>query len=161
VQAAHLRTPVSVIAVIIVGLLAGIHLGTGLAQLSSQGLPELAWTLRRQAEDDLFRTIMPTFMWVAVITLVAGTIVHRGAKRWWFAAAAVLALACMIQTITGEVPLNRQIAAWHAGSAPGEWTRIRDTWMHGHWIRTALSVLAFAAAVLALRLPSTPKVEVR
>jgi hypothetical protein len=47
---------------------------------------------------------MPAFMWVAVIALFIAGALERGAKRWWFAAAAVLALACMIQTITGEVP---------------------------------------------------------
>ena len=154
-QAAHLRTPASVFAILVVGLLAGLHLGTGLAQFSSQGLPEYAWTLRRQFEDDLFRTIMPAFMWVVVIALVIAAAVNRGKRRWWFVGAAVLALACMIQTITGEVPLNQQIAAWHAGSAPSNWTSVRDRWMVGHWTRTTLSILSFAAAVLALCWPGT------
>jgi hypothetical protein len=49
---------------------------------------------------------MPAFMWVAVITLVIAAAINRG-KRRWFVGAAVPALACMIQTITGEVPLNQ------------------------------------------------------
>jgi uncharacterized membrane protein len=154
---ALLRTPANAIAVVAVGMLAGVHLGTGLAQYSSQALPELTWTLRRQAEDDLFRTIMPTFMWAVVVALLMAAAVEIGLRRWLLAAAAVLALACMIQTITGEVPLNRQIAAWHPGSAPQEWTSVRDRWMQGHWVRTALSALAFAAAVFALGLSKQAK----
>jgi hypothetical protein len=46
-------------AVVLVGLVAGLLLGTGMAAWTARGLPESSWTMRFQLEDALFAKTMP------------------------------------------------------------------------------------------------------
>ncbi len=139
------------LSVLLVGLLAGLQWGTGMAQYTALSLPGPVWLLRHQAEDALFRNVMPTYMWVTLLSLIGAALLARGKARTLFAVAAVFALLQMVVTIAHEVPINRLVATWSPTSLPPEWDAIRHRWMLGHWIRTVLSFVAFLFATLALR----------
>ena len=64
-------------------------------------------------------------------------------------ATTVSALAVIIVTAGWEVPLNNEIVKWTPGSAPADWTSTRDKWLHNHWVRTWIGVLAFASTLVS------------
>ncbi|GJG89313.1 hypothetical protein tb265_44940 [Gemmatimonadetes bacterium T265] len=136
-------------AVIVVGLMAGIVFGTGLAQYSARVLPASAWVARHQAEDALFGAVMPIVWPLTVAVLAAAAAAARGARAP-FAVAAVLFAAALAVTVTREVPLNRVVQSWAAAAPPPEWTAVRDRWLVGHLARTLLTAGGFALAAVGL-----------
>jgi uncharacterized membrane protein len=146
-----LRNAIFCFSVLVVGLLAGLQWGTGMAQYTALSLPGPVWLLRHQAEDALFRQVMPGYMWVVLLSLAGAAILARGKARTFFALAAVFSLLQMIVTIAHEVPINRAVAHWSATNLPPEWDATRHSWMLGHWERTSLSFVAFFCATLGLR----------
>ena len=139
------------LSVLLIGLLAGLQWGTGMAQYTALSLPGPVWLLRHQAEDALFRQVMPGYMWAVLVSLAGSAILARGKTRIFFVLAAVLALLQMIITIAHEVPINRIVANWSPDHLPVEWDATRHSWMLGHWLRTGLSFVAFLLATLGLR----------
>jgi len=146
-----LRNTVFCLSVLFVGLLSGLQWGTGMAQYTALSLPGPVWLLRHQAEDALFRQVMPGYMWAVLLLLASSAILARGTARTFFALAALLSLLQMIITIAHEVPINRMVAQWSASNLPATWDATRHSWMLGHWERTSLSFVAFLCATLGLR----------
>jgi hypothetical protein len=146
-----LRNTLSMLSVLFVGLLAGLQWGTGIAQYTALGLPGPVWLLRHQAEDALFRNVMPGYMWIVLLSLAAAASLARGKARTFFALAAILSLLQMIITIAHEVPINRLVAQWTPATLPANWDATRHRWMSGHWLRTGLSIVSFLLAILGLR----------
>ena len=146
-----LRNTMFCLSVLLVGLLAGLQWGTGMAQYTALHLSGPVWLLRHQAEDALFRQIMPGYMWVVLLSLSASASLARGRTRALFAVAATLSLLQMIITIAHEVPINRLVATWSPEHLPSAWDAMRHSWMVGHWLRTGLSFAAFLIALLALQ----------
>ena len=146
-----LRNIIFCLSVLLVGLLAGLQWGTGMAQYTALNLPGPVWLLRHQAEDALFRQVMPGYMWAVLLSLAGSAIIARGKTRTFFALAAVLSLVQMIITIAHEVPINRLVANWSPTNLPAEWDATRHSWMLGHWLRTGLSFVAFLLATFGLQ----------
>jgi len=65
------------------------------------------------------------------------------------AAATVAALALIIVTAGWEVPINNEIVKWTPGNAPADWMSTRDKWLHNHWIRTWIGVMAFGCTLFS------------
>jgi uncharacterized membrane protein len=130
------------------GTLAGIFIGGGLSAHSARRLPEMSWTLRQQAEDELFRRVMPPFLILTTLLLAVVSIFGRDMARSCFAISAVLTLGVILLAVIRQVPLNKEIGSWTAGSAPENWTTVRDEWLRRHHLRSlaALGAFAFAAA---------------
>ena len=141
---------IAVAGTVLAGLLSGIELGTGMAHQTAQGLPEAAWTAMHQAEDRLFRVVIPPAFILTILLLTATAFLTRGLTRACFALAAVLTLAEVIATVALNVPLNNQVQTWTAGSAPADWMRVRDAWLRNHWARSSVGLLGFVAAVVGL-----------
>ena len=133
-----------------VGLLAGLMLGTGMQNYTYRALPQTSWVLQHQAQDALFRRVMPTFFNLAVLALIATAVANRGSARWFFAAAALLGVLCIGVTIGIEVPMNRLITSWTAGSAPSSWAAVRDRWLWFHLVRTLSGIGALVLATVGL-----------
>ncbi len=146
------RNFIALIATLGVGLLAGILIGTGLSGYTAIGLPEISWTLQFQLEDRLFAKAMPPLMISTLLALGAAFVLSRGGSRLMFGAATLCMLLVLVITIGFEVPLNRQIQSWTAGSAPADWTQIRDLWLQRHLLRTISCTASFVCALLALLL---------
>jgi uncharacterized membrane protein len=56
----------------------------------------------------------------------------------------------LVITMACNVPINNQVSAWTAGSAPPTWRVIRDRWLKFHSIRTVAGVIAFGCIVVTL-----------
>jgi len=55
---------------------------------------------------------------------------------------------------SGRVGIQRywphnEIVKWTPGSAPADWTSTRDKWLHNHWVRTWIGVLAFGCTLFS------------
>lgn len=145
------------LSVLLAGLLAGLQWGTGMAQYTALHLPGQVWLLRHQAEDALFRQVMPGYMWLVLLSLAGAAILTRGRTRVLFAIAAVFSLLQMIVTVGHEVPINRLVAQWTPSTLPGDWDAMRHRWMAGHWLRTCLSFVAFLLATLGIKRRDEPR----
>ncbi|HZL24941.1 MAG TPA: DUF1772 domain-containing protein [Acidobacteriaceae bacterium] len=130
------------------GTLAGIFLGGALSAHSARRLPEMSWTLRQQAEDELYRRVMPPFLILTTLLLAVVAIFGRYEARSCFAISAVLTLGVILLAVIRQVPLNKEIGSWTAGSAPENWTTVRDEWLRRHRLRSiaALGAFGFATA---------------
>jgi len=145
-----LRNGITLIATFGVGILAGILVGTGLTGYTAKGLPEISWTLHFQLEDRLFAKTMPPLMLGTALALGAACVFSHGTSRLMLGTAVICLLLVLVITVGFEVPLNKQIQSWTAGSAPAEWTRIRDLWLQRHLLRTISCTAAFVCTLLAL-----------
>jgi uncharacterized membrane protein len=144
-----IRSVVVPLSIFVTGLLAGVMLGVAMEQQTAQKLPEAAWTLRQQNDDALFRRVMPFTFIAMMVLLIASIFLLQGRSRMAMVAATVSALAVIIVTAGWEVPLNNEIVKWTPGSAPADWTNTRDKWLHNHWVRTWIGVLAFGCTLFS------------
>jgi len=138
-----LKNTLALIAPLGSGLLAGILVGTGMAQFTAQGLAESSWVMRFQLEDQLFAKAMPPLMLSTLVALIALFAVSGGHARWWLGASIAFTLLVLAITIGYEVPLNRQIQSWTPGAAPSDWQRVRELWLQRHLLRTVAGSCAF------------------
>jgi hypothetical protein len=144
-----IRSIVVPLSIFVTGLLAGVMLGVAMEQQTAQKLPETAWTLRQQNDDALFRRVMPFTFIAMMLLLIASLFLLQGRSRMAMIAATVSALAVIIVTAGWEVPLNNEIVKWTPGHAPADWASTRDRWLHNHWVRTWIGVLAFGFTLVS------------
>jgi uncharacterized membrane protein len=141
---------VQMLAVFMVGLIAGLMVGTGIEQHSLRALSASAWVTEHQVMDSWFRVIMPPYWNATALVLVIAAFLSRGQARWLFGAAALLLIVSLVVTVRVEVPINRSIAAWDPNAPPTNWAQVRDHWLAFHRLRTASGILAFVLATLGL-----------
>jgi uncharacterized membrane protein len=150
VNTSTLRLLVATSAIVAVGQLAGLLLGSGIDAYTRRNLTEIIWTQQHQAMDAVFRQFMPIYFNATALLLIAAALMVRGTARWLFAASALLTIFSIVITVAVEVPLNRTVAVWIPGSAPSGWTLLRDRWLWNHLIRTISCTLAFWLAAAGL-----------
>ncbi len=138
------------IAVALVGLMAGLMVGTGMDQYTHRLLSASAWVTEHQVMDALFRRVLPSLWNLTLLSLVVAAVLTRGSARWLFGLAATIFLVSLIVTVTVEVPMNRSIAQWDAASVPGNWEVVRDRWLSFHLARTLGGLVAFLSALTGL-----------
>ena len=145
-----LRTPVTFLAVLFAGLVAGLLLGTAVDHQQLSVLDAANWTLARQSIDSVFSRVLP-WVWngTLILLLVAGFL-NRGASRWLFLGAGVLLFLGIVMTVSIEVPINKQIASWTPGTIPAHWTELRARWLTFHDARTGMGILAFICGLVGL-----------
>jgi uncharacterized membrane protein len=98
----------------------------------------------------LFSKTMPPAVLLPLLGLVAMVFVSTSQQRLSFVVAATLEAVVLVITVALNIPINREVQSWQAGSAPPAWMAVRDRWLLFHWLRTAVGVGAFAAAVFGL-----------
>jgi hypothetical protein len=86
----------AVMAVVAVGLVAGLLLGSGLSSYTSRELPEISWVPRFQAEDRLFSRVMPPCFLTTLLLLAAVCLLSRGMTRGMFGVAGLLMLIAIV-----------------------------------------------------------------
>jgi hypothetical protein len=145
-----LRYGVVLLAVVAIGLVAGILLGTGISGFTAKGLPEEMWAKSFQLEDALFSKAMSPLFLTTLAAMLVSCFVTRGSARGLFVAATVFMLVVLIVTVRGEVPLNKQIQTWVPGVAPANWADIRDRWLANHLIRSIAGFFGFVCAAVGL-----------
>jgi uncharacterized membrane protein len=141
---------VTAIAVIFSGLIAGQMLAIALANYAARELPETAWTLRFQAENKLFTKTIPPSLLIPLFGLTCSAILTLSMQRVMFSAAGALEVIVLAMTVGANIPINKQVQSWQAGSAPPAWLTIRDRWLRYHWLRTVVGVCSLAAAAIGL-----------
>lgn len=146
-------TIVVVVAVVMAGMIAGLETGAGFQHLTAQSLPEAAWTRMHQAEDDLFRKMIPPAIIFTVLMLTFAAVITRGTVRTLFAVAAACTVMEIILVIALNVPINSQVQSWTAGSAPANWMAVRDAWLRNHWWRSTIGAVGFVMAVIGATRP--------
>lgn len=140
-------------AVALSGLISGQMLAIGLANQAVRTLSEPSWTARFQAENTLFSRTMPASLLLPFLGLVAMAFASASQQRLFFIAAATLEALVLVITAAINIPINREVQSWKAGSSPPEWRVVRDRWLQFHWLRTAIGAGAFISSVIGLSMP--------
>jgi uncharacterized membrane protein len=106
------------------------------------------------AEQALTRrlgAIMPVYMTIALLAVIAVAVVLIGDDGFGFALAAALALGAMLAlTLTRNVPLNQQTMAFPPDGDAYAWEAIRRPWERLHVLRVVLDLAAFACLIAVL-----------
>jgi uncharacterized membrane protein len=136
------------------GLISGQMLAIGIANWAARGLPEMSWTLRFQLENKLFTKTMPPSLITPTVGIIGALFFVQGRAFAFMVASAFFTGVVLVITMACNVPINNQVSAWTAGSAPPTWRVIRDRWLKFHSIRTVAGVIAFGCIVVTLVAPS-------
>jgi hypothetical protein len=131
-------------------LLAGLNLGSLFARRGIDTLQADVWISTHQAEDAVFRRIMPPIIITTIALSVVAGALASGHRRWFFATSALLVAFDMLLTVTRLVPLNRRIAGWVAAAPHVDWQTVRNDWSRLHGIRTGAATLAALLSTAAL-----------
>ena len=140
----------SLLAVLLVGLMAGLLVGTAIDHHRLAVLDASAWTLARQSIDAVFSKLLPWWWNLTLLLLVFAAYLNRGRARWLFLSAGMLLLFGIVITVVIEVPINKQIASWTPATIPENWMELRQRWLSFHNVRSAAGVIAFACALIAV-----------
>ena len=146
----RLVTPVSVLAVVLVGLIAGLLVGTAIEQKTLEVLDGPAWITARHSTDAVFSRLLPWWWNSTLLLLFFAAYLNRGAARWMFLVGGLLLLAGIVVTVAIEVPMNKQVVTWDAQALPANFVAIRDRWLRFHVVRTVLGAVGFVFAVCGL-----------
>jgi uncharacterized membrane protein len=147
---AALRRFAQIVAVVLVGLIAGLMIGTGMDQYTHRQLAMTPWVIEHQVMDALFRRVLPSWWNLTALMLVLSAVLTRGASRGLFAVAAILMIVALVLTVRVEVPMNRAIALWDSAAPPANWAAVRDRWLSFHLVRTCCGTIAFLCAQAGL-----------
>jgi hypothetical protein len=140
----------AVIAVVAMGLVAGLMLGTGMNGYTARSLPEASWVLRFQAEDHLFASVMPPIFLTRLALQIVACVFNRGASRGLFFASTILVIGVLLITTLREVPLNHLFQSWTADAVPADWAALRDRWLKNHLARIVVGAAALVCAASGL-----------
>jgi uncharacterized membrane protein len=145
-----LVTILRVVAVVSVGLLAGIFLGYRVGV--QYALPELSASSFVQLQQIIhvhYARFMPPLVLTALLSSVLWLVMIRSQWRtaeFWFiviSACGILVFATATRAV--NVPLNNQLMTWSVASPP---TNLREIWAPWDRVNTLRSVLATGAIVL-------------
>jgi uncharacterized membrane protein len=126
-------------------------LAIALAQVATANLPQESWTLRQQADDVVFRKVMPLVFALNILALGIAFTRAEKQQRSYFGAAGLFLIGTVADTMFVNVPINVTISKWTAGDAPENWRLERDKWMQAHWLRTAFGTMSFALSAVAVQ----------
>jgi len=145
-----MKMTVRIAAVLLVGLIAGLMVGTGMDQYTHRLLDARGWVTEHQVMDALFRRVLPIWWNATIVVMIAAAVVSRGGARWAFGVASVLMIVALVVTVRVEVPMNRMIQYWDLNAIPANWADVRDKWLRFHAVRTTCGTAAFLAALVGL-----------
>ena len=146
-----------VLSVIWLGLMAGffwaysVNVSQALAQVDGATYASVQALLNQHVRHALFFVFFfGAPCWVLLSLLPAW---RHWRNAWWqcLAAAGLLyALGIVVFTAQVNLPNNAYTESWHPQHLPSDWVATRDAWrLANHW-RTAVSVLSFVLACVAL-----------
>ncbi|NUW36211.1 DUF1772 domain-containing protein [Nonomuraea sp. SMC257] len=152
-----MRTPVSYIhgaALLATGLLAGAF-GYGAANVvpTFDAVPldvRLTFHITMMKVNE---PVMQSAMALAIITTFGLAIAGRDRARRLALGAGALALASLLITLFGNVPLHAHFRKWAAGTVPDGYAEIFQRWELFHTLRTLTALAAFVLIVTAAVVP--------
>ena len=145
----------SLLAVVLLGTSAGVHVG-GVAALDAalRALEPPAYVAVKQAADRCFPPFMKPLTLAGLGALLALTVLGALDGRTAVAALAGLgllaAVSALVALVRGDLPINERMAGWAPDDVPADWASWRSRWERYFLLRTIGTVVAFLAAVAAL-----------
>lgn len=133
------------LAVFLDGLLAGVFLASAMVEHGMRKAGGPVWLEYKQAKEVVFGSVMPSFMLATILASLLGAIAGPGHAR--FAVTTALLVAALALTVVVHLPLNKAFTTWPTNDPPAAWPKARRRWQTWNWVRTALVVAAFAAAL--------------
>lgn len=146
---------VPVIAVVCIGLIAGIFLGdrAGAAYARPQ-LSVSSFVQLQQIVHVHFVKMMPPLIFAALLTGLAWLLMVRAqwktAGFWLIAVSTGAIFANLVMTRVVNVPINEQLMTWNIAAPPANVRELWAPWERVHTIRTVVAVCAFVLEVVAL-----------
>ncbi|MEN3616109.1 DUF1772 domain-containing protein [Plantactinospora sp. ZYX-F-223] len=92
--------------------------------------------------------VMQSTMGVAFLSTLVLAVLFRNTPRMLAAGASLLTLTTFLVTRLGNVPINRQIREWLAGSVPADHAAILQRWELLNYLRTCTALTAFVLLLL-------------
>jgi uncharacterized membrane protein len=152
---------VRVIAVVCTGLLAGIFLGYLSSGPARGALSASSFVQHQQLVHMHYVRIAPPLIIVAVLAGLTWLWLVRsqgkGLQFWLIAAfiGGIVFISVLTQAV--NAPLNDQLMTWSIAAPPTNLRELWDPWEFSHMIRTAVAVVAFVFAVVAMGLGTSGK----
>lgn len=150
-----LSLAVSVIAVILLGISAGVHLGgIGALNPALRALDAATYTAAKQSLDQHFPGLMKPLTLAGLLALLLQVVLAGVAAQPVAAGLAALALlaavSALVAVLRGDLPINAAMATWDRAAPPGDWSSWRERWERYFRVRTVATSVAFLAALAAL-----------
>lgn len=142
-------TPLSVLALVLAGLLAGEEfiVRWGVAP-ALRTLPDPAHLRVRIALVRRLRVVVPVLIVPTVLTTAAVAVLAAPGPLAWAALGMVLVfVAC---SALGTVPINMQVIDWDPDDPPGSWRATVARWEALDVVRSSTAIAAFALLSAAL-----------
>ncbi|MGW4406436.1 anthrone oxygenase family protein [Nonomuraea sp. NPDC004702] len=93
--------------------------------------------------------VMQSAMALAILTTLGLALAARDLPRRLASGAAALAVASLLITVFGNVPLHARFREWAAGSVPAGHAEVFQRWELFHTLRTLTALAAFVLVVVA------------
>jgi hypothetical protein len=146
-------------ALVLTSLCMGVHFGTWLTEAPLRETRSGAlFTEVHQGRDRVAARVMPILGNAAILSVAACVVLARAVPGAFALslAALILIIGDMAVTLTGNVPINKQVQSWEAAAPPPQWAALRDRWEKLHTMRTVLIVPGFAllaSSVVFFKIP--------
>ena len=155
VMSAALPTAAQVLALLLVGLVAGSMFGIWRGYDITVYAPATFVEVHQGAVRGL-NTLLPAMAAAGLALVVALAVLgrNRPAVLGLYLAAALAIIVGGVITRFFNQPINDQITGWTASTMPGDWAALRDSWWNWHLARLAATLgaeLLLIAAVFADR----------
>lgn len=145
----------TVIALLLAGLLAGVHLagGVGLnpALRSLDGPTYLAVKVALDREfPRLARPLMLATLTAGLAVLVTAAVTGQPGVVIPAATATAALVGTLVAILRGDLPINVRMARWPVEGMPADWQAARAQWERFFALRVATTLIATAALAIAL-----------
>ena len=153
---------VRVIAIVAIGLLAGVYLGDRVAGTPARaGLSSSGFVQFQQIVHVYFVRLLPLLTISAAIGGLAWLVILRARWRttefWLVAISTVAIIFIFAVTRAINLPINDQLMTWSVSAPPPNIRELWSPWEQIHTIRTIVAVIAFVLEVVALSLSTSNK----
>ncbi len=157
----HLATLLEVIAVTLLGLMAGfffafaIDVVPAMAQLDASGYVTTQQWINKVVRNAgfggaYFGSVI--FPFLACCALLSAGMPRRAMA--WFIITVVYFAAVFWVTRSVNVPINNELALWNATTPPANWAAARDTWNDANLTRSIAAALCFISSIILMHSPN-------
>lgn len=152
--------PVKVIAVICIGLIAGVYLDYSASAPARGALSASSFVQYQQTVHVRYVWMMPALILTGVVATLAWLLMEKSQRtttaEFWLVAASLgglLIIAGVTRTV--NAPLNEQLTTWSAAAPPANVREIWAAWERANTIRAIVAVGVLILVSVAV-IPKTP-----